>query len=75
MIFTSELSDLVAMQSNTKANMLHSKFGFYCKASGRNLNEYDPNNLEQIKKEPIHIEFTEQKADSDNDENALTLDG
>ena len=72
---TLKLSDLVGMQSK-RTNLIyifHKSFGKWS-SSCQNFNQYNNNNLEEKdeeEKQPINIEFTEQKADPYNDENAI----
>ena len=82
MEITSKLSDLVVMQSkHTRSYLFHKKKLANDLLASQNLIGYNSNDLEENEeeeKETIYIEFTEQKAGSKSDENAIDfrwLDG
>ena len=73
---TSKLSDLVVMQSkHTKSYIFHKKNFTPDLPVSKTLIEYNTNSSEENEeeKEPIDIEFTEQKADPETMKILLTL--
>ena len=71
---TSQLSDLVVMQSKTHNVCIFHKNLATWRAVAKTLIKYNSNNFEENdeeEKEPINIELCEQKIDPYNNENAI----